>query len=134
MRQAVKPVIKLFQTIVLLVLALLYTAGSLQIDSIHRLIHKHSEREKHTPEQERNACHRVVYHNQSQGACEHPTHFSESKKCPLCNGTTSQAALISAGQQVTGILAAPLPARTILQSASREHPALLPARAPPGAA
>ncbi|MFM7193844.1 MAG: hypothetical protein ACKO3B_09630 [Bacteroidota bacterium] len=77
----------------LLFLAVLYSAGSLQIDSLHRLLHQHGERALHTPEQEQNPCHRVVFHDQPQGSCEHPTHFSESKKCPLCQGAPTHTAL-----------------------------------------
>jgi len=131
MRNAARSIHHVARHILLVVLALLYTAGSLQIDSLHRLIHRHSERGNHTPEQEQNACHRVVYHNQLQGACEHPTHLSESKKCPLCQGTPVTAALITTTQSSVHIPACcALIADAESSIAQRDH-FLLPPRAPP---
>ena len=65
-------------------MVLLYLVGSLQIDSFHRLIHKHQREVTHTPEVESNGCHVALFHNQGKGSCAHPTHFSEDKKCPWC--------------------------------------------------
>lgn len=112
-------------------LALLYTAGSLQIDSLHRLIHQHGERTLHTPEQEQNACHRVVFHNQLQGACEHPTHFSESKKCPLCHGTPAQAAVLARTLEVSISYGVRTHCAGYLMADHEKNRILLPARAPP---
>jgi len=69
------------------VLILSYLTGSLQIDSIHRLIHGHENSVAHTEESEKNACHRTVFHQATQNTCDHPTHISELKKCPWCNGS-----------------------------------------------
>lgn len=121
----------LLRNALVLFLAVLYSAGSLQIDSIHRLMHQHGARALHTPEQEQNPCHQVVFHDQPQGTCEHPTHFSESKKCPLCQGSPTQSALI----QNTLVFRTPVLAeirftishRVLLTGDQR----LLPARAPP---
>jgi hypothetical protein len=65
-------------------MVLLYLTGSLQIDSVHKLFHKHQREVSHTPEVESNGCHVALFHNQGKGSCEHPTHFSEDKKCPWC--------------------------------------------------
>lgn len=67
-------------------LILLYLTGSLQIDSIHRLFHAHESSTIHSEESEKNACHRTVFHQATQNSCDHPTHISELKKCPWCNG------------------------------------------------
>lgn len=64
-------------------LILLYGAGSLRIESLHRFLHEH-ESGLHTQEQENNACHRTVFHG-SSSSCEHPTHLSPNWKCPLCD-------------------------------------------------
>jgi hypothetical protein len=75
-----------FTRLCLSLLILLYLTGSLQIDSIHRLFHAHENSAAHTEESEKNACHRTVFHQATQNTCDHPTHISELKKCPWCNG------------------------------------------------
>ena len=75
---------------------LLYLAGSLQIDSFHKLIHKHQREVSHTPEVESNGCHVALFHNQGKGSCAHPTHFSEDKKCPWCYASFQAKYLVSA--------------------------------------
>ena len=115
----------------MVLLALLYTAGSLQIDSLHRLIHQHGERTLHTPEQEQDPCHRVVFHHQTKGACEHPTHFSESKKCPLCHGTPAQAAIPGEVFQLTRSHQVRTNSAIYLYVELEKSRTLLPARAPP---
>jgi len=78
------------------VLILLYLAGSLQLDSIHRLIHAHDESISHSVEIEQNACHRTVFHQATQNTCDHPTHLSELKKCPWCFGSVHYETILSA--------------------------------------
>jgi cell division protein FtsL len=73
-----------------LLLLVLYAIGSLQIESFHRLLHAHDEAALHSPEQEENDCHRLVFHNQSKGDCKHKSHVTELKKCPLCQITVQQ--------------------------------------------
>jgi hypothetical protein len=68
----------------------LYAVGSLQVESFHRLIHGHDEAALHSPEQEKNDCHRLIFHNISEGSCHHKSHVTELKKCPLCQITVQQ--------------------------------------------
>ena len=78
------------------IMVMLYLVGSLQIDSFHRLIHKHQREVIHTPEVESNGCHIALFHNQGKGSCAHPTHFSEDKKCPWCFASFQTSYLHSA--------------------------------------
>ncbi|MFZ9981884.1 MAG: hypothetical protein ACO3FI_07630, partial [Cyclobacteriaceae bacterium] len=56
----------------------------------------HQNSTVHTEESEKNACHRTVFHQATQNTCDHPTHISELKKCPWCNGSLQlKIALIS---------------------------------------
>lgn len=66
---------------VLGLLMALYTLGSLRVESVHRLIHDH-DAELHTEAQERNACHRTIFHG-SSSSCEHPVHVSANWTCTL---------------------------------------------------
>lgn len=78
-------------------LIVLYLAGSLQLDSLHRLLHQHDEKSVHTEELEQNACHRTVFHQATQNACDHPTHISENKKCPWCFGSVQYETIPQSG-------------------------------------
>ena len=69
------------QSLGVLLLLLIYSAGSIELQSIHSLFHDHAA--MHSFEAEKDPCHRAVYHHEKDG-CHHASHVSESKKCPLC--------------------------------------------------
>lgn len=69
----------------LLLLVLLYSAGTLKLEWLHRLIHEHEPAGLHSVEQERNPCHQAIYHAAAKQACEHPTHLTPDWKCPVCD-------------------------------------------------
>jgi len=71
-------------------LILFYLIGSLQLDSLHQILHQHEESASHSEEAEQNACHRTIFHLATENACDHPTHLTELKKCPWCQGTLHQ--------------------------------------------
>ena len=83
-------------------LIFLYLTGSLQLDSVHRLIHDHDERSAHTEELEQNACHRTVFHQATQNTCDHPTHVSEDKKCLWCFGYVHHETILQSLSQNFG--------------------------------
>lgn len=85
-------------------LVLLYLAGSLQLDSLHRLFHQHDQSYAHTEELEQNACHRTVFHQATENTCDHPTHISEDKNCPWCNGSIHYETILSESQPHTDLI------------------------------
>jgi len=68
------------RTWAILGLLVLYALGSLQMETVHRLLHAHDA--THTVYAEKDPCHRSLYHRDQ--ACEHKTHVTALKKCPLC--------------------------------------------------
>lgn len=72
------------RTISVLVLLLVYFVGSVQIESIHSIFHDF-EVTLHSTEQEEDPCHRAIYHDAKEDACDHTTHITAVKKCPLCH-------------------------------------------------
>lgn len=68
-----------------LLLLFLYLAGSVQVDSLHHLIHPDDLITLHSPEQERDTCHQSIYHAGLNHGCEHKSHLSEFKKCSVCD-------------------------------------------------
>lgn len=73
--------LKMFSGILLL---LLYLTGNVQVESFHELFHSF-ERALHSQEEEKDPCHRAIYHDEKEKGCEHKTHFTPIKKCPLCH-------------------------------------------------
>jgi hypothetical protein len=65
-----------------LCLLVLYALGSLPMDAVHRMFHAHAPAVMHTVKAEKDPCHRSLYHRDK--ACDHKTHVSGLKKCPLC--------------------------------------------------
>lgn len=69
----------------ILLLMLLYGVGCVEITSIHSLIHDQSDEVVlHRPTDEKDACHKSVYHNLKSEDCKHKAHLTVLKKCPLC--------------------------------------------------
>ena len=73
--------LKMFSGILLL---LLYLTGNVQVESFHEIFHSF-EKALHSHEEEKDPCHRAIYHDEKEKGCEHKTHFTPIKKCPLCH-------------------------------------------------
>ena len=65
-------------------LLLLYVAGNVQVETFHQFFHS-LEKALHSTEQEKDPCHRAVYHDSKKEGCNHKTHITAVKKCPLCH-------------------------------------------------
>jgi hypothetical protein len=78
-----------------LLLLFLYLASSVQVDTLHHLVHPDDHIAIHSPENERDTCHQSIYHGGLNTGCEHKSHFSEFKKCPLCQYATHSVHLYS---------------------------------------
>lgn len=86
MHQRVKSELAAFlKQAALLLLVVLYSAGTLKLEWLHRLIHEHEPAGLHSAEQESNPCHQAIFHAAAQQACEHPTHLTADWKCPVCD-------------------------------------------------
>ena len=68
----------------ILLLLFLYTAGNVQLESFHSVFHS-LEKALHSAEQEKDPCHRAIYHDAAANGCDHKTHVTAVKKCPLCH-------------------------------------------------
>jgi hypothetical protein len=73
--------IRIFSALLLL---LLYLTGNVQVESFHKVFHSF-EQALHSTEEEKDPCHRAIYHDAKQKGCDHKTHVTAVKKCPLCH-------------------------------------------------
>ena len=67
-----------------LLLLLLYLTGNVQVESFHKAFHSF-EQALHSSDEEKDPCHRAIYHDSKQEGCDHKTHVTAVKKCPLCH-------------------------------------------------
>ncbi len=67
-----------------ILLVLLYSTGNVQVESFHQVFHS-IEQALHSSEQENDPCHRAIYHEIENQGCDHKTHVTAVKKCPLCH-------------------------------------------------
>lgn len=75
----------------IVVLVLVYALGAVEFKGIHEAFHA----EDHSEAQEKNPCHRSLYH-QAKNACDHAFHFSQQKQCLLCHLVTHSDQWIAA--------------------------------------
>lgn len=66
-----------------LLLLFLYFGGNVQLESFHQVFH--SAEEGHSAREEEDPCHRAIYHDSQNEGCEHKTHVTAVKNCPLCH-------------------------------------------------
>lgn len=68
-----------------LLLVILYVVGTSQLEFIHSFAHDHEALVSHTPEQEKDPCHRLIYHDDVEQGCHHHSHLIVSDKCQICD-------------------------------------------------
>lgn len=65
-----------------IILMLMYVAGTVEVDSIHSLIHSEGIAGLHSAKNEADPCHQTIYHNLK--GCHHKSHVIQADKCPMC--------------------------------------------------
>ena len=68
-----------------LLFLVLYVAGTSQLELLHSFAHDHEASVSHTEEQEKNPCHRLIYHHDEGLGCDHSLHLMVSNKCQMCD-------------------------------------------------
>jgi hypothetical protein len=119
-----------FLSVVLL--AAVYIIGNSPDEALHKLFHN-QETVVHTVAQEKDSCHRTIYHHEKEAGCKHKSHLSQVDTCSLCHALShidqiaisdSTCEFISTDLEITGKL---ISHHLSLVEAN------LPARAPPAA-
>jgi hypothetical protein len=64
---------------------ILYVVGTSNLDLLHKLVHKHKAAVTHNEEQEKDHCHRLIYHNDVERGCNHHSHSIVSDNCQMCD-------------------------------------------------
>jgi hypothetical protein len=70
---------------VTLLLLVLYVCGTSHLELLHSFVHKHEVGVAHSDEQEKDPCHRLIYHNDTEQGCGHDSHLVVSDKCEMCD-------------------------------------------------
>ena len=66
-------------------LLMLYLAGASQVGFLYAFGHDHAVTISHSYEEEKDPCHRLIYHNDAEAGCGHDVHVTVSDKCYLCD-------------------------------------------------
>ena len=59
--------------------------GPSQFALFHKLLHSHDHSVSHSESQEKDRCHRAIYHNDIENGCGHHSHLVVTDKCDLCD-------------------------------------------------
>lgn len=70
-------------SLIALTLLVLYVSCYLHTEVIHHLSHTQKVQDLHSIENEKNPCHRSVYHHEKK-SCEHKAHLTKSDTCSEC--------------------------------------------------
>lgn len=77
------------QGVILQILALLllvfYIAGTSSLQILHVFTHDHEQAVTHSPEQEKDPCHRWIYHHDAAQSCDHDSHLVASDTGDMCD-------------------------------------------------
>jgi hypothetical protein len=66
-------------------LTVLYLAGTVQVASLHGLIHgDHDAAAVHSMQNEADPCHISLFHDKAEQSCDHDSHLTRPSDCPLC--------------------------------------------------
>jgi hypothetical protein len=63
----------------------IYITGSSRIDVLHQALHSHENFISHSQAQEKDPCHRSIYHKETSKGCGHHSHVVVSDTCELCD-------------------------------------------------
>ncbi len=55
-----------------------------ETNALHQFLHSHQQEVSHNDIEEKDPCHRSIYHHDVEG-CHHPSHIGITDQCDLCN-------------------------------------------------
>lgn len=114
-----------------LIMLFIYLTGAIQFNILHASFHAHTQEELHSPENEKEACHKAIYHQDQAGSCHHKTHLVAHDQCSLCHLIVSMAQpLFQAVEDQLFVHNSPIQINRYLHY-PQEIIFLLPSRAPP---
>ncbi len=73
------------KVLAVVLLAAAYVIGNSPGEALHKLFHPQEVTVVHTVDQEKDSCHRTIYHQEKEDGCKHKSHVSKVEKCNLCH-------------------------------------------------
>ena len=112
-------------------LLLFYTSGNIQFELLHQIIHPQDNAITHIPENEKDPCHRSIYHGDKNAGCKHEVHLTKLSKCSFCHILSKIDKIMVAKLDVSFIQTGCRFADTLISVQSTDVVFLSPSRAPP---
>lgn len=75
----------IFQSWMSVCLLFLYITGTIGTDFVHEIVHSHVNVELHSALNEKDPCHKAIYHHEKDNGCNHTTHLIKVEKCMHCH-------------------------------------------------
>ena len=69
----------IFQSWMSAFLLFLYITGTISTDLVHQIIHSHADVELHSALNEKDPCHKVIYHHEKDNGCKHTSHLNKAR-------------------------------------------------------
>lgn len=110
---------------------MLYIAGSIHLEWCHSIIHEHTVIVSHSYEQEKDPCHRSIYHGDAEQGCDHQSHVVWSDECQLCDIASSADKIFVIQTNVPNVHFKPGDFVHFKQSTDSYWAVILSSRAPP---
>lgn len=109
-KKIVKTYLNIAKILAAVLLAAAYIIGNSPGEALHKLFHN-QETVVHTVDQEKDSCHRTIFHQEKEDGCKHKSHISKVEKCTLCHALShidqiaisdSTCEFISTDEEVAG--------------------------------
>lgn len=84
-RAIAKNLIGFIKYAAIVLLAASYLVGNAPFEAFHKIFHPQEAIVVHTIDQEKNSCHRSIYHQEKETNCAHKAHLAKLDKCKLCH-------------------------------------------------
>jgi hypothetical protein len=84
-KKIVKTYLNIAKGLAVVLLAAVYIIGNSPGEALHKLFHNQELTVVHTVDQEKDSCHRTIYHQEKEQGCKHKSHISKVDKCNLCH-------------------------------------------------
>jgi hypothetical protein len=120
-----------FRTVFAVFLLTSYIIGTSQLETLHQFLHSHDHLVSHTQAQEKDPCHREIYHHDNEKGCGHHSHIAVTNKCELCDLIFHTDLIFLARSESQSILFFPVDFVPVLPDVVSLSQSILSLRAPP---
>lgn len=114
-----------------IVLFTVYIFGAFGLTTFHPVSHAHAYEVLHSADQEKDLCHRTLYHGDAKQGCHHSAHVVAKDKCGMCSTISHPNQVLPCGFKDSVIRFLAVVSNPEFQDTCCTAVTLFPSRAPP---